>query len=444
MAPAASSSAAAASSSSSFLGLSSLRSPIVLALVALVVVQQGFIMGKLTISIGGGGGVRVGAGLGGDDHGDAEAAKVAAEASHTVLPAEFDTGTGTPPRYTGDPKTSAVLFFFCPGGGDDDNSTVRFVEQSVMSSRAAGFERHHIVVIDTSPDTHCYHRSAFLRREVGYVYPTIPTDLTFAMLHNVAWRLADRWGFPHYFWQHADVFITHEGETEAFATKAMRVVADETPPDWGMVHFAYDLFACYKTEAVAKVRWDQGIHHYLADCDFHIRIQFAGYSIIQSFAGIVLHMKALLPEPVSEIKSYSMEYYKEHGAFETRPVKLNRIKHSTNPNGKIGLLTKTKPRLDVQGVKDISNNATETKYRLASEASNEYYRLKWGSHHCNWNPGKIETIGRAFPAFDINDASTSHRRASRPANFVNEQSALQKGKIRIKTSISRGGAKAAK
>ena len=221
--------------------------PVVLALVVLVMVQQGFIMGKLTISIGGAGSANI------DDASD-DARRIP-QAKATV-DADFDTGTGQPPQYSGDPKRSALLFFFCPGGGD---TTVAFVEQSVMSSRAAGFERQHIVIIDTSPDTHCYHGSDFLRREVGYVYPTIPTDLTFSMMQNVAWRLAQRWGFPHYFWQHADVFITDEGENEKFATKAIRMVADETPPDWGIVHFGYDLFACYKTEAVEKVRWDQGI-----------------------------------------------------------------------------------------------------------------------------------------------------------------------------------------
>ena len=227
-------------------------------------------------------------------------------AESTATEADLDTArTGQPPRYSGDPKTSALLFFFCPDGGP---TTVSFVEQSVSSSRAAGFERQHIVIIDTSPDTHCYYGSEFLRKEVGYVYPTIPTELTFAMMHNVAWRLAQKWQFPHYFWQHADVFITSEGENEQFATKAMRIVADELPPDWGQVHFGYDLFACYKTEAVAIVRWDQGIQHYLGDCDFQIRLQFAGYKIVQSFAGIVLHMKALLPEPVVDIKSHSMEY----------------------------------------------------------------------------------------------------------------------------------------
>ena len=405
----------------------------------LVLVQQGVIIGKLTISIG-----TTGAASRDYDDGDGDhveripvsPAKTTTTSMHAGAAADLDdtaASTGQPPRYSGDPKSSALLFFFCPGGGP---TTVSFVEQSVMSSRAAGWTRRHIVIIDTSPDTHCYHGSEFLRNEVGYVYPTVPTDLTFAMMHNVAWRLAQRWGFPHYFWQHADVFITSEGENEVFAAKAMRIVADETPPDWGQVHFAYDLFTCYRTEAVAKVRWDQGIHHYLGDCDFHIRIQFAGYKIIQSFAGIVLHMKALLPEPIRDVKSHSMEYYKERGAFETRPIKLNRVKHSTNPN-KVNSLSTAKAKLDVQGVKDVSNNSTENKYRLASEASNEYYRLKWGSHHCNWNPGKIETIGSEYPAFDINNASMSHRHKFLPQDSRGEQS-VQKGRVLVTASISRG------
>ena len=146
-------------------------------------------------------------------------------------------------------------------------------------------------------------------------------------------------------------------------------------------------------------------------------------------------MKALLPRPIGDIKSHSMEYYKEQGAFETRPIKMNRAKHSTNP--KLNRLSFAKPKLDVQGVKDISNNATETKYRLASEASNEYYNLKWGSQHCNWNSGKIEFIGSEYPVFDINNASMSHRHDFLPQKSRGEVP-IQKKSVRVRASINRG------
>ena len=287
------------------------------------------------------------------------------------------TGTGTPPRYTGDLTTSTVLFFFCPGGNDE---TVRFVEQAVMSGRAAGFRREDVVIIDTSHNTHCYYHSEFVRREVGYVHPTNPTDLTFSMLQNTAWRLAQRWGFPYYFWQHADVVITDVGENETFASKAVRFVNEEMPDDWAVVHFAYDLVTAFKTEAVARVRWDQGINHYPGDCDFYIRVQFAGYQILKRFAGIALHIKNLLPQPILAIERHSMGWYKERGAFEPAHMVKIRTQYSTNPNASNEMVTERDIK-GVQvglGVRDDSTNATATRYRLVSDASLEYYLLIWG------------------------------------------------------------------
>ena len=394
-------------------------------LVGLILIQQILLMGKLSLSIDDTSGNRSAI----DSSQDVSLAtppEAAAKTSTTTSSTTFtatNTNTGTPPRYRGNAKSDALLFLFCPGG----NTTVRFVEQSVLSSRAAGFTKEHIVVIDTSPSTHCYNDSEFLRAEVGYVYPTVPSELTFAMMQNVAWNLAQRWGFPHYFWQHADVVITHEGENEVFATKAMRIV-HAAPSDWGQVQFGYDLFAAYKTEAVAKVRWDQGISHYLADCDFHIRIQFAGYRILSSYAGIVLHIKTLLPSPLPEIKSYSLDWYKERGAFETRPIKKNRLKHTTNPNP--GINRKAKVKLDFRGVKDVSLNATQARYDFEHEAAEKYYMSKWGSLNCDWNPGKIEFIPEEFPRFDINDAAGERKI---PPPIQQRQRRIQEAQTSIQT-----------
>mmetsp|Transcript_32825 Transcript_32825/g.72384 ORF Transcript_32825/g.72384 Transcript_32825/m.72384 type:complete len:222 (-) Transcript_32825:3-668(-) len=201
-------------------------------LALLILVQQLLLMGKLSLSVDGIGGSWSDVASSADailaGRGTAATtttATTSAESSIITITDAAAAGGGAPPRYGGNAKTDALLFLFCPGG----NTTVRFVEQAVLSSRAAGFAKEHIVIIDTSPNTHCYSDSAFLRAEVGYVYPTIPSDMTFAMMQNVAWNLAQRWGFPYYFWQHADVVITHEGENEEFATKAMRIV-NVAPP----------------------------------------------------------------------------------------------------------------------------------------------------------------------------------------------------------------------
>ena len=384
------------------------RSPLVVALAALALIQQAYIIRRLSVFGGGGGAVDLGS-RASELLESIVASATTAPTTNNAHSGKESTATGTPPRYTGDPQTSIILFFFCPGGG---NEAVGFVEQAVMSARAAGFQREHVVVIDTSHGTHCYHRSEFLRREAGYVYPTIPADLSFSMLQNVAWRLAQRLGFPYYFWQHADVVITDVGENETFASKAVRLVNEDTPDDWAVVHFAYDLFTAFKTEAVTKVRWDQGINHYPADCDFYIRIQFAGYQVLKRFAGIAMHIKNLLPEPILGIERHSMEWYKERGAFEPAHMVKIRNEYSTNPNASNEMVTERDIK-GVQiglGVRDESSNATATRYRLETEAASEYYLLKWGpTTGCKRLPSQIGLIEPQYPAFDINDAAKSHR-----------------------------------
>lgn len=380
-------------------------SPLVVALAALALFQQAYILRARRMTGFGGAGV--------DNVGRASPWLKSMLANTGISSSSGSsgkaTGTGTPPRYTGDPRTSTVLFFFCPGGNDE---TVRFVEQAVMSGRAAGFRREDVVIIDTSHNTHCYYHSEFVRREVGYVHPTNPTDLTFSMLQNTAWRLAQRWGFPYYFWQHADVVITDVGENETFASKAVRLVNEGVPDDWAVVHFAYDLVTAFKTEAVARVRWDQAINHYPGDCDFYIRVQFAGYQILKRFAGIALHIKNLLPQPILAIERHSMGWYKERGAFEPAHMVKIRTQYSTNPNASNEMVTERDIK-GVQvglGVRDDSTNATATRYRLESDASMEYYLLKWGpTTGCKRLPHQIGLIGPQYPAFDINDASKLHR-----------------------------------
>ena len=90
-------------------------------------------------------------------------------------------------------------------------------------------------------------------------------------------------------------------------------------------------------------------------------------------------------------------------------MKLNRLKHSTNPNA-MGVKS-PKAKLDYQGVKDISSRAMDMRYQTENNATKKYYEEKWGSLHCNWNPGgKLESIGPEFPGFDINDAARPEKR----------------------------------
>ena len=132
---------------------------------------------------------------------------------------------------------------------------VRYVEQAVLTAREAGFQKNEIVVIDTSPNYQAF-KSDCLRKQTGYIYAMMPSELTFSMLQNVAATLAEQWEFEYYFWQHADVVIFSHGDvqnqTSSFASLAKQYV-HEAPSDWAVLFYGYDLFAAYKTSVLRRI-----------------------------------------------------------------------------------------------------------------------------------------------------------------------------------------------
>lgn len=312
-----------------------------------------------------------------------------------------------PPRYgSGDAATDVVLFIFGPSG----DSSVTYVEQAVLSARTAGYSKRHIVIIDTSYDTHAL-RSTFLRNQTAYIHQTNPFDLTFSMLQNVAWQLAKEWGFPYYFWMHADVVITSAGETKSMFSRAIEEVdkVQRMPDPWGVLFFSYDWFAAYKTLCTETVRWDQGIPHYFADCDYYNRVQLAGYSVNRAWVGHVLHMRTLLGEDEGrherqQLMERPIEWWGERGAYQSKNMDIKRRMHSTAAN-KLAV-SATKGFESVGGVNDkqIGSNATVARYIENAKAGKAYKAQKYGDrlrgkNICGSSGAVVE------PLFDINEKS---------------------------------------
>lgn len=278
--------------------------------------------------------------------------------------------SGSPARVTIGGNRGTALFFFCPSGDD----SVRFVEQAVVSARAAGWAANELVVLDTSYAGQAQ-TSRFLQGNTGLIYQTTPTGLTFSMLQNVAMELATQSGLQFYFWQHADVVIVSD-DKDTFASQAFEH-AKRAPNDWGVLFFAYDWFAAFKTRAVRKVPWDQGINHYFSDCDFYHRTRLAGYATYDRNAGFVMHKKTPLAKGEApqglEVLNLTVAWYKQRGAYS---------------------IGEPKPSVpgERRGVVD-SNAAGISRYKAEQQAAYSYAKQKWGTLNCS--------LTNQMPNFDI-------------------------------------------
>lgn len=187
------------------------------------------------------------------------------------------------------------------------------LEQCVVSYIAAGWPPSDIYVVENtgtmqsnqlnqlSPDNPFYLDYHYLTRTLGVNVLTAPTYLSFAQLQNffLYTSIVNHW--PQYFWSHMDVAVVTNEVYKPFSSLYMRAVdalrETANDPSWGIRFFAYDKLTLARTAAYSAVGgFDTFIPYYNTDCDFHFRINQAGFNVSDVHAGAVHDLGGTLPD----------------------------------------------------------------------------------------------------------------------------------------------------
>eukprot|EP00041_Stephanoeca_diplocostata_P038125 m.1478935 g.1478935 ORF g.1478935 m.1478935 type:complete len:377 (-) comp25166_c0_seq4:4980-6110(-) len=161
------------------------------------------------------------------------------------------------------------------------------LEQAVASyRRASKIMAPRIIVIDNSLNKAASRSSRLVKSVVQEIIDT-PRLLNFPELHNFMANIAVSRRFEFFFWAHADDYvlpITADGDLGVDVLTCMYEQISAVP-NWGLLLFAYDHLAAYRTQTMAQVPWDPNVFQYGSDCDVYGRIRDSGYIIINGCGG---------------------------------------------------------------------------------------------------------------------------------------------------------------
>eukprot|EP00039_Didymoeca_costata_P004180 m.71854 g.71854 ORF g.71854 m.71854 type:complete len:423 (-) comp12281_c0_seq2:1806-3074(-) len=143
--------------------------------------------------------------------------------------------------------------------------------------RASDIMVENLIVVDNSLNKEAFNNDK-LRKSVAEVVRT-PRLLNFPELHNYMAELALKKNLEFYFWAHADNYVLPSSAERDLAKDiidCMRIQI-QNYPNWGMMLFAYDHLAAYRTQTIIQVPWDPFVFQYGSECDAYGRIRDAGY-----------------------------------------------------------------------------------------------------------------------------------------------------------------------
>eukprot|EP00730_Choanoeca_flexa_P015645 TRINITY_DN7229_c0_g1_i1.p1 TRINITY_DN7229_c0_g1~~TRINITY_DN7229_c0_g1_i1.p1 ORF type:complete len:422 (+),score=40.86 TRINITY_DN7229_c0_g1_i1:67-1266(+) len=153
----------------------------------------------------------------------------------------------------------------------------------ILEQAIAGFERSsaimvpNMIIIDNSKEQSAA-GSAWLRDRVDSVVKT-PAQLNFPELHNFMATIALQRRLEFYFWAHSDNYVLSLQPDRDMGKDVIDCLREQIAKhsDWGMVLFAYDHLAAYRTSSLVQVPWDPHVFQYGSECDAYGRIRDAGY-----------------------------------------------------------------------------------------------------------------------------------------------------------------------
>eukprot|EP00049_Salpingoeca_infusionum_P010622 m.183588 g.183588 ORF g.183588 m.183588 type:complete len:394 (-) comp14695_c0_seq1:30-1211(-) len=231
----------------------------------------------------------------------------------------------------------------------------------ILQQAIEGFERAsdimvpNAIIVDNSKDKVAASNSWLLRR-VKEVVPT-PKPLNFPQLHNFMATLALERGLEFYFWAHADNYVLALEPGRDMGKDAIDCLREQRArfPNWGMILFAYDHLAAYRTQTLVQVPWDPHVFQYGSECDAYGRIRDAGYDA----KACKVH--------------YSFDMKRVIGIKDSDPWERVKARLEEEAEDKRG-------RNDWR---EKSMSDTEQAWRKKmKEASKEYLASKWGEVKC--------------------------------------------------------------
>lgn len=143
--------------------------------------------------------------------------------------------------------------------------------------RASDIMLPNTIIIDNSQHKEAV-TDSFVSKYVAQVVPT-PSPLNFPQLHNFMATLALKQRLQFYFWAHADNYVMAMAPNRDMGKDVIDCLREQIArsPNWGMVLFAYDHLAAYRTQTLVQVPWDPHVFQYGSECDAYGRIRDAGY-----------------------------------------------------------------------------------------------------------------------------------------------------------------------
>lgn len=185
--------------------------------------------------------------------------------------------------------------------------------QAVVSYITAGWPPSHIYVIENTGVQRSNQRGLLTLqnpfylnhkalKRLGVNIVMTPTLLSFAQLQNFYHAMSYDHEWPYYFWSHMDVVAFsyengHENLTSSItepgfknlyelSLRAVQKTLDE--PRWGLKLFAYDHYSLVNAKMVEDIGgWDTFIPYYTTDCDYHGRVEIAGWTLEDALVGII-------------------------------------------------------------------------------------------------------------------------------------------------------------
>eukprot|EP01147_Barroeca_monosierra_P010637 gene10637-2752_t len=152
------------------------------------------------------------------------------------------------------------------------------LKQAIESfQRGSDIMVQNMIIVDNSVEKEALH-SPWIKQRVSEV--VVPERLlNFPELHNFMATLALRRQLQFYFWAHADNYVLPLAPQRDLGKDALDCLREHAAkyPDWGMILFAYDHLAAYRTQALIQVPWDPHVFQYGSECDAYGRIRDAGY-----------------------------------------------------------------------------------------------------------------------------------------------------------------------
>jgi hypothetical protein len=152
------------------------------------------------------------------------------------------------------------------------------LKQAVQSfERSSNIMVSNMIIVDNSKDQDAV-TNDWLKSRVDALIQT-PRQLNFPELHNFMATIALQRNLKFYFWAHSDNYVLSMQPHRDMGKDVIDCLREQVArfPNWGMLLFAYDHLAAYRTQTLVQVPWDPHVFQYGSECDAYGRIRDAGY-----------------------------------------------------------------------------------------------------------------------------------------------------------------------